>query len=114
MNQDVPNGLAPIDKMPGSADVKSTHLQLQKMGEEAADKSELVPCSDRIQFSQKTESPQSQMMPYLTTDKNLNEYIHMLKQSEELETNLSCGSPFISCNSDVKSPQSSQKSDFLA
>lgn len=111
MNTDVPSGLTPIDKPQTSGDIKSSHLQMRIRGEEGEDKNELIPEADRVQFSQKSESSHSEMMQ-LTTDRNLNEYINMLKQAAELENNsLDTLNPQNPQNRDV---QTNKKSDFIA
>jgi hypothetical protein len=108
MSADVPNGLTPIDKAQPSADVKSSVFQMRKT-EEGEDRSELIPESDRVQISNKAESTQSEMMQHLVTDKNLNEYVIMLKQAAEIEND---GAPDSSPKNVRSTP--GQKTDYRA
>lgn len=91
MNSDVPSGLTPIDKSQASAEIKAAQVQVRIRGVDFEDGSELTYEVDRVQFSQRSESPQSEMTQQLTTDKNLHEYINMLKQAAELDDNAPLG-----------------------
>jgi hypothetical protein len=113
MNTDVPSGLTPVDKAQASGDIKSSHLQMRIRGDEGDDKNELIPETDRVQFSQKSESTQSEMMQHLTTDRNLNEYINMLKQAAELEDD-SFNDVIKQQNPQNRGVQSNKKPDFMA
>lgn len=113
MNTDVPSGLTPVDKAQASADVKSSQIQAKKKGDEAEDKNVLIPESDRVQFTQKSESTQSTTTHHLTTDKNLNEYINMLEQAAEIEDDFADES-FTKNHLQTKTSQSNQKPDLMA
>ena len=84
MSSELPSGLPPLEKTQSFAEAKPSHLQsLKNMDGEG--KSGLMPEADRVQLSEKTQFSQGAMTQHLTSDKNLNAYIIMLKQAAELE-----------------------------
>lgn len=74
----VAGGMTPIDRT-SSGEIKPSHVFPKKYLE--LQDHEPLSKTDKIQISNEIESSQTSMPYRLSTDKNLNEYIHMLEQT---------------------------------